>query len=619
MSDTREIKSFAIYPSIGVARVGNSPDGYFLGPELPWPYPRDPADYRDASGCINRQAARFRVYGLDAGGNVVEEITAAEATITWRVEVANKKAAWFAVGQKASGQSQSAFDVQGSPVSSPLRNRAVQGAARTSLSITPPPVTIVGKSVNDRGGNSRYDLSGQFFDRPVYLGEVRTDERGRLIFLGGHGVSASAGDCGAAEDAADNDGWHDDVSDGPVDATVEYKGGTYVAEGAWVVVGPPDYAPGAQSIVTGYDLVFDVATRCDPSLMPARPTFSEHIYPLLRRFTVMQWVNAGFARCFGFGTLGDFTDPSNIALLNGPSPASQLLRATVFSLFRNPASASSLPSLLPPCYGDVWDQSGVTPYSRLSILPTQYRWLQQWANGCFVADGAPAPLPRWEGLSPPEQVRLIDRGVLDQTLGGPFAPGVEFTWPMRQALMYKAPFRIKRRIAPEPDLGPTLSSTTALAVGGPLDGSTPGDITRWMAVPWQADTASCLSAYYPWVDDYLPTFWAPRVPNDVLTQKQYEVLMNSGRPPSERMLELELGRRLKWLRGIRYPLKPAAGMVYPDAQAISKFIRDWGTVGIVEARRGPGGPLPEELWVETGRGAVGGQPPNVQPIGIWRL
>lgn len=55
--------------------------------------------YRDDAGRIKRQAARFRVYGLDAQGRVVKEITAADAQIRWRVEIANKKSAWFSFDQ----------------------------------------------------------------------------------------------------------------------------------------------------------------------------------------------------------------------------------------------------------------------------------------------------------------------------------------------------------------------------------------------------------------------------------------------------------------------------------------------------------------------------------------
>ena len=34
---------------------------------------------------------------------------------------------------------------------------------------------------------------------------------------------------------ANNDGWHDDVSDGPVHATVKIDGKTFDADGAWVL------------------------------------------------------------------------------------------------------------------------------------------------------------------------------------------------------------------------------------------------------------------------------------------------------------------------------------------------------------------------------------------------
>ena len=53
--------------------------------------------------------------------------------------------------------------------------------------------------------------------KKVYLGEIFTDDDGRLMVLGGHGVSASY-DGTRAITFANNEGWHDDVSDGPVNA-----------------------------------------------------------------------------------------------------------------------------------------------------------------------------------------------------------------------------------------------------------------------------------------------------------------------------------------------------------------------------------------------------------------
>jgi len=91
-----KIVGVAIHPGIGVARVGNS-DEYFIGPELPHAVPQAPGFYRDASGALKRQAARFRVYGYNARGEVVREITS-DAKIEWSVRVANKKAAWYQFG-----------------------------------------------------------------------------------------------------------------------------------------------------------------------------------------------------------------------------------------------------------------------------------------------------------------------------------------------------------------------------------------------------------------------------------------------------------------------------------------------------------------------------------------
>ena len=69
------VMSVAVHPAIGIARVGNSADSFFFGPELPGAIPVAPDGFKDATGAIARQAARFRIYGYDAAGNVVREIT----------------------------------------------------------------------------------------------------------------------------------------------------------------------------------------------------------------------------------------------------------------------------------------------------------------------------------------------------------------------------------------------------------------------------------------------------------------------------------------------------------------------------------------------------------------
>lgn len=608
MATTDEIVSVAIYPAIGVARVGNSPEEFFFGPEVPGPHPVDPDNFRDAQGRIKRQAQRFRLYGHNAAGEVVKEITADDGEITWTVHVANKKAAWY--------QFKMALDIPvakgelpGSVAIGALRrNRAVVGAQRKQLVIDPGPRSIQGVAVNLTGDNAQYAFdSGKFFGKPVYLGELRTDTQGHLIFLGGRGASA-ARQGEPLTTFANNEGWHDDIADGPVDAVVRLPNGQQLsADSAWIIVGPPNYAPGIPAIVTGYDLVYEVATKLDPALKPARPSFYQHIYPLLERFTTNQWVNGSFARDFGWGSLSDFSRTDLLARLNDPGAAQHSLRQNIFNRFRNPAYLSKQPDALPPFYGDGASFNPATrdPREWMAVLDMQYTWLAQWAAGDFIVD-APTPIQSWENLSPAAQAAGLTRAALEETTAGPFHPGCEFTWPMRLPMMYVTPFRLKRRTKAEVDYGPQLYSSLALKKGGPLDGSSAGDLTRWMAVPWQSDTSSCLSAYpgTAFLRDYIPTFWPARVPNDVMTAANYQLLMDPNRTLPEKEAALSLDARRKWLRGIAYSnVNTPRPALVRNAQAINTFINVWDQVAIVAQLPGPdqGGLLPTTVWAETGR------------------
>ena len=196
---------------------------------------------------------------------MVAELTSATADIEWTVHVANKKAAWY--------QFQIALDIPEANLTAPAvdpslrRNATVEGADRKKLVIDPGPRTIRGPGKQGR----RYCFdTGEFFGKKVYLGEVRTDDAGRLIFLGGHGVSASYDDKPAVT-FANNDGWHDDVSDGPVTASVRIDGRPVPCDPAWVVVGPPNYAPDLKSVRTMYDLLRSLFVETGHFPEPTRP------------------------------------------------------------------------------------------------------------------------------------------------------------------------------------------------------------------------------------------------------------------------------------------------------------------------------------------------------------
>src|SRR5215510_14067973 len=83
---------------------------------------------------------------------------------------------------------------------------------------------------------------------------LRTDEHGRLIVVGSNGESQSPLNR-PISNFANNDGWYDNVADGPVTATVQIGAAAplVVQVPAWVVVAPPSYAPGIDNVTTWFD------------------------------------------------------------------------------------------------------------------------------------------------------------------------------------------------------------------------------------------------------------------------------------------------------------------------------------------------------------------------------
>jgi hypothetical protein len=120
-------------------------------------------------------------------------------------------------------------------------------------------------------------------------------------------------------------------------------------------------------------------------------------------------------------------------------------------------------------------------------------------------------------------------------------------------------------------------------------------------LPWQGDTAFCRSGYDPQFDPYLPTFWAARVPNQVLTAADYKKAIDTALPREERLAAFN--RRLLWLRALLYP-----NATVPDV--MNEMIKEFGSLGIVEARPGVKGDpdIPEVIYVESiADKAVGGR------------
>jgi hypothetical protein len=574
----------AIHPAIGVARVGNSPDGFFIGPEVVEPPPVMVGDSRDDAGALKRQAARFRIYGYDAAGEVVAELTAASADIVWTVHLANRKAAWY--------QFQMALDIPEAQAAPPsdLRNATV--CDRASLVIDPGPRSIAGAGMS----GPAFD-SGAFQGNPVYLGELRTDPEGRLVVLGGRGVSAST--TGAtAKDFANNDGWHDDVSDGPVTAAVSVGGCAVPVEPAWVVVAPPNYAPNLKSVRTMYDLQTDVFVGAGWLPAPGRVSFTVDILPILRRMSELQWVNRRFAAAFGWRAPTDLQDPASLADASPDRAARRKLIADMFRVFDRDGPS---PVPWPWLYGDAMaTPPGRTGRQHSVLSHGQMCALARWAEGDFEADYDPCFVPphRIEQVPLAAQPAMLDRAALEFCVADAFHPGSEMTWPMRHATIYAAPFRIRHR-APgnaEAVYGATLTAAAVLQPDGPLNAQGPGGLTRWLAVPWQTDTASCRSGYDSHYDLYVPTFWPARVPNDILTADDYASAADPDLPAAARIAAFN--RRCDWIR----PLGPAHMETLQEyIEQINAFVGKFGGMGVVEARTSPGSDLafPSLVQVET--------------------
>jgi hypothetical protein len=581
MDPLASIVRAAIYPTIGIARVGNSPDRFFTGPEIPRGAPEPEGGYKDEQGALKRQAARFRIYGYDADGKVVAPITSAQAEISWTVHVANTKAAWY--------NFEGPMDIPGA-VPAERRNPDFVGKDRDQLRIEPGPRSISGPSQS--GPQYRFD-TGTFLGQPVYLGELRTDELGRLLFLGGHGVSGTPYGQNTITTYANNRGWYDDISDGPVSATVTLDGRNIPVDPAWVVTAPPNYAPDLEANVTLYDALYDAFQGWFFANLEA-VSFKEHVLPILRRLSDLQWVNFGYFLKFGWGAPFDFSRPDYLRRLATNDPDFNEARRQVLNVCRNPQGTVLDLAQWPQVYGDDVEVPPSAPGSMLSVTKTQYAILQKWAAGEFNGDWqaeAAAPPDTIEQYPLNQQPEILIRSALVFCSGGPFHPGCEVTWPMRHVTMYYAPFRIRPRAPgqPERDYGDALTPQVAVSENGPLYANGPGDITRWMALPWQTDTAGCRAGYTPAYDPFLPTFWPARVPNHVMTSATYQEFLQAG-SPSARMKAFD--QRANWLRFLD-------GGILDQMQQMT---HEFGKLGVVVRKTPDPAPhgFPPVIYVEEG-------------------
>ncbi|MCL4106386.1 UNVERIFIED_CONTAM: hypothetical protein GTU68_003547 [Idotea baltica] len=557
--------SLTIHPSVGVARLGNSPGPFYLAPDQIGGLPYEPdadgnangpvINFKDKAGRVRRQGQSFKVYR--ANGAELKLSDPDVLSITWTVHLANKKAAWY---QYSELDGNLLYGDRNSYAAhkTPFRNATVTTEEeRRKLIIDPGPRSVSGAnqsaSFDADSAPAGYPVSFPNND-PEYgvgittLGNLLTTSEGSLIVLGGFG---NAGGDEPLDSYGGSDTWHDDISDGPVYCTVTFASALPQVVKAWCIVGSPDYAPEIVNISNLSDTMFDVGVRCFnlvPSMYDAnnggwqedfKANFKRDILPVIQRFGRYQWVaNVQSMMAFVANNF-DFGDPSASNLQN---------RLNYFSYFRKPDD-KSLPSegqeqaiLFQEENGNMFpmmplnsgsnsvSNAETTPTSDtrvekfLALSETQYFLFSQWALGKFENSDNFIPYP---------DVSPLDQASVGNAVGLPMCPGIEVTWSLQNPVIYDAPYIINdaSTIGGYDDSGLTPSRDEC--DGG---GCQPGDLTKRMACPWQADFFQCTIQNINFTDPavnkedkvpkppvYYSYWWPPQSPWDVLTGETTEL------------------------------------------------------------------------------------------------
>lgn len=609
---------FRIYPSIGVARLGNGPaekEHVIFSPEIPWANLFETDNhYLMPDGKIKKQAQRFYIYECDNGGKPVRQIDPADYDIQWSAEVANKKPFWYdfnnsldlsIVSKNRNVSPDFAKNKIAPGIPAVQRNPNVLNMGprmphgynyRKELVNNPPTVSVDRTNMREsilgqfpsatQGGESLLAKSLDTAPAQVGLGTIEYDE-GTLIFYAADGVSASLNPSDLNTDFADNSNWYDDICDGRITASITSRstGVTYhldsAESAAWVVTAPPDYAPQIHPISSMYHIMCGAGTD-------KYATEFSLVFPLLYCLYRMQWVNLGDFLAPSFREVIDkLTDEGKLKYLfqKHPKGEADAVREKIFALFRNPAypvlnepiiPSSSTTSIddrgvgttelmLPYYPGDGINYPG-SPAQWFAIPPLLYEQLKRWKEGDFQPMRLPSgnideigEVFRKQFLKTAKDERkrplLMTRAVLETLYGGGFHPGVEITWPMRHNLIYAEnrevyndvtenfglfglrEIRINAATAAEQqkiyynDFGLQMGSEDIRESMDPnhkkhwLWKITPGDLTKWMGIPWQSDAGSCQAVYvekqYP-----IPAWWAANLPVHVLPEESYYKLLD---------------------------------------------------------------------------------------------
>ncbi|MER9145615.1 LodA/GoxA family CTQ-dependent oxidase [Mesorhizobium sp. M0871] len=425
--------SYRIFPAIGIARIGGDED-FFLGPERVGEGPIEPASgakatrFKSADGkLIRKQGARFHLFESTDGVAWTPAKLPIDATVEWSVVLANTKAA------------------AERPSVPPIKaTRPVMAAGSEGMAIVSAKTTITGAGQSSAALGGVFETigpTGQPFIVEVKLGQLRTDDQGRLIVTGGDGISGAPAGMAVGPSFYNNEKWFDDVADGPVTAKVMLAGGaTQDAEGgAWVIIGPPDYAPNIGGIVT----LFDIVREKGNAPIPEVPSFAAEILPIIQRTRRHRWVN---------GKSNWSHSDIDVPNLGNNAAAHKTARANALEIIKEAEKILD---------GHI-DENG-PPFQ---LTTGQKAMLDAWVQGDF--NMSPLDIPALSGSG-------LTRASLEGAVGQGFCPGIEAGILVEDRSIYLEPFDYRI------DHGEIAA----------------GDLTALMAQPWQADFYDCAGSWWP--------------------------------------------------------------------------------------------------------------------------
>lgn len=362
---------YAVYPPIGIARLGNSPDKFFigseqsdsLGVEIQADGSESPVtDFKDRNYRMKRQASRFHIFEIPDNAPPRPANLPNGATVKWKVHLVNKKDAVYR--DNLPPQNPQTVRIN------PARNNHVISAVGE----------VEGAEIEDP-----VVLEGSYESHLVRLGHILTDTQQRLVVLGGSGRSESPFDPPASiADFYTNPDWFDDVADGPVTATISIPQQPPIeATPAWVITAPPDFAPSTLGVVTLYDVMYQLALNSGWISADAL-YFDSDIRPIIQRA-------AGLRHVSGISVWPQISQDWD--RLGNSNASERRLRSRTANLVKQVE----------------------TSLMAFSLMDWMKVALDKWVAGNFSSGIRP-------NISPSEK---LTRSALDGTVGQGFFPGIE--------------------------------------------------------------------------------------------------------------------------------------------------------------------------------------------------